>query len=294
MQVYRDLRILTARPTPEDEARRPASALRSRRCRRELFDRPLVPGSRRGDRGGRAGRAAADPGRGHRALFQDADPRARGRAADPAGGPLGGARPARAGRGGAALRRADPARPGNRAPADAGRPRPHHPGAGGGRGDRPLAHRLASRRDDAGARPGSCREGVSRARPRRTLPPDRCAVRADARRRCARGGRGARRPFALALAARHEGAGRAVADPASPRRDSRWRRRPRPASATAAATASGRRPGSAINCRIGPGWRPTSPKRRSCAPWRADARASTATSRARRSAVRRPAPTRQA
>ena len=42
MQVYRDLRIITARPTLAEEQRRAASALRP--CRRggELFGRPLV------------------------------------------------------------------------------------------------------------------------------------------------------------------------------------------------------------------------------------------------------------
>ena len=44
MQVYRDLRIITARPTPDEEAPRAASALWP--CRRggELFGRPLVHG----------------------------------------------------------------------------------------------------------------------------------------------------------------------------------------------------------------------------------------------------------
>ena len=56
MQVYRDLRIITARPTPT-EAARAAPPLRP--CRRggELFGRPLVRRRERGDRRGGAGRA---------------------------------------------------------------------------------------------------------------------------------------------------------------------------------------------------------------------------------------------
>ena len=39
MQVYRDLRIITARPTPEDEAADPTSALWLCGCRRRLLRR---------------------------------------------------------------------------------------------------------------------------------------------------------------------------------------------------------------------------------------------------------------
>ena len=50
MQVYRDLRIITARPTPGRRGARAASALRPCRCRRELFGRPLVRRCAGGDR----------------------------------------------------------------------------------------------------------------------------------------------------------------------------------------------------------------------------------------------------
>ncbi len=42
MQVYRDLRIITARPPPRRRSARPASALRPCRCRGELFGRALA------------------------------------------------------------------------------------------------------------------------------------------------------------------------------------------------------------------------------------------------------------
>ena len=46
MQVYRDLRVITARPTPEEEAQRAASALRPCGCGGELFGRALARGCR--------------------------------------------------------------------------------------------------------------------------------------------------------------------------------------------------------------------------------------------------------
>ena len=120
MQVYRDLRVITARPTPEEEARAAASALRPCRCGGELFGRALVPRCRSGARGSRARRPHRDPGRRHRALFQGAD-RGPGRgAADPgrhsrrrAGAP------GKRGRAGAPCR-AGAARSGDGAAADAG------------------------------------------------------------------------------------------------------------------------------------------------------------------------------
>ena len=42
MQVYRELRILTARPTPDEEARRAASSVWPRQRDRRLFGRPLA------------------------------------------------------------------------------------------------------------------------------------------------------------------------------------------------------------------------------------------------------------
>ena len=58
MQVYRDLRIITARPSRGRGGARAAPALRSCRCRRELFGRAVVRDARRGARRGASGRAA--------------------------------------------------------------------------------------------------------------------------------------------------------------------------------------------------------------------------------------------
>src|ERR1700722_15988367 len=78
MQVYRDLRVLTARPSPADEALLPhrlygvidaAEAVARARDRR--------------DRRGAPGRPGADPGRWHRTLYSRAHPRACRGAADP-------------------------------------------------------------------------------------------------------------------------------------------------------------------------------------------------------------------
>ena len=94
MQVYRDLRVITARPTPEEEARVPhrlyghvdaAENYSVGRWCRDVGD-VLDEIARAGPR--------ADPGRRHRALFQGAD-RGPGRgAADPGRHPRAGARAA--------------------------------------------------------------------------------------------------------------------------------------------------------------------------------------------------------
>jgi len=74
MQVYRDLRIITARPTPEEEARVPAPALRPCRCRGEFLRRRwsrMPPGA-----GGSArAKNLADLRRRLRPLFQGIDAR---------------------------------------------------------------------------------------------------------------------------------------------------------------------------------------------------------------------------
>ena len=68
MQVYRELRVLTARPTPEEEARVPARAVRRAFRRRGGQRRLVARGGARCDGGGAGGRAGADPVRRHRPL----------------------------------------------------------------------------------------------------------------------------------------------------------------------------------------------------------------------------------
>ena len=93
MQVYRELRVLTARPTPAEEALVP-HRLYGVRAGGGGGQRRLVAGGGAGrDGGGAGGGAAADPLRRHRPLFPVAD---RGAVAQmppvPAGGAGGGAR----------------------------------------------------------------------------------------------------------------------------------------------------------------------------------------------------------
>ena len=83
MQVYRDLRVITARPTPDEEARVPHRLYGHVDAAVNYSAGAL--GGRRGEalrRGARA-RPPADLRRRHRALFQGADARAVGGAADP-------------------------------------------------------------------------------------------------------------------------------------------------------------------------------------------------------------------
>ncbi len=70
MQVYRDLRILTARPSPTRNAACPAPAVRRNRRRGQFFGRPLARGRAQGAGGSLD---AADLRRRHRPLFQGAD-----------------------------------------------------------------------------------------------------------------------------------------------------------------------------------------------------------------------------
>ena len=122
-----------------------------------------------------------------------------------------------------------------------------------GRGDGPLADRLASRRPAAAAAAGRLPRVVSRPRSRPTLCADRCAVRCDAGGRRAGGGRSARRaaldPLLPAMKAhgvpaliRHLGA------------RSRWTRLLRSAAPTPVTTPSGSSPGSGTSCRNSSGW----------------------------------------
>ena len=111
MQVYRDLRIITARPSPEDEARAPhrlyghVDAAENYSVGRWCQDAGAAL-----DEARREGRA--DPGRRHRALFQGADPGPVGGPADAARDPRGGAGALRR-RGAAALHADSPARSGD-------------------------------------------------------------------------------------------------------------------------------------------------------------------------------------
>ena len=161
MQVYRDLRVITARPTPEEEAPRAASALRP--CRRggKLFGRALAARRRRGARRDRGARPRRHPGRRHRALFQGAD-----RAGSP---PCRRSRPRSARRCARACkakasRRSTPncssATPRPRS-GDAERPLAHLPRARSGAGDRALALRLAPRGPAGAGRSGSARRKSS-------------------------------------------------------------------------------------------------------------------------------------
>ncbi len=185
MQVYRDLRVITARPTPEEEASVPhrlyghVDAAENYSVGRWLADvRPVLDEVR-------AARARADPGRRHRALFQGADAGAFHRAAGPGGHPGGRARADGGGRAGGIARRACrgaiPQRSSSPATARGSRARWkcwRRPG---------VRSPMASRRPAAIARSRARRESVSRARATRTAPPHRCALRLDACGRCARG-----------------------------------------------------------------------------------------------------------
>ena len=168
MQVYRDLRIITARPTPDDEARVPhrlyghVDAAENYSVGRWCADAKAVLDETP------ARRPPADPGRRHRALLQGADARAVGGAADAAGHPRRSAGAVRRRGGGGAACRAHSPRSGHRRPSQARRPDAHRPRARSAGSDRTFAHRLAPRRHAGDARSRQCREAVSRRRPRRT------------------------------------------------------------------------------------------------------------------------------
>ena len=172
MQVYRDLRIITARPTPEEEARVPhrlyghvdaAVNYSTGQWLRDVGDGARRAGARR---------PHGDPGRRHRALFQGADGGACRRAADPGRDPQRCARAAHErGRRGP-VRRIERARSADRATPDAERPLAHFARAGSGAGDRALAVAIGTAK--------ACRRwSMRRARPRSSSP-------ASARSWCAR------------------------------------------------------------------------------------------------------------
>ena len=191
MQVYRDLRVITARPTLAEEARVPHRLYGHVDAAVNFSAGAWVADAAKVLAEARAQNRAADFRRRLRALFQGADARAVGGAADPAGDPRRRARAAGARRRRGAACRTGAARSGvGRAP-EAARPHPHRPRAGSGGGDRPLADRLASRRPAAAVAAGRVLRAVSRARARRNST--RGSMRASMRcwRRRAGGGRGA-------------------------------------------------------------------------------------------------------
>ena len=94
MQVYRDLRVHHGAADAGGGGAGAAPALRPCRCRREFFGRRLGGGCGEGAGGGARARPPADLRRRLRALFQGADARAVGGAADSGGGARGRARAA--------------------------------------------------------------------------------------------------------------------------------------------------------------------------------------------------------
>ena len=159
MQVYRDLRIITARPTPEEEARVPhrlyghVDAAVNYSTGQWLRDVGEVLGELA--REGRMAILVGGTGLYFKALTTGlaavppipADIRARCAGAHERG---------RA----AVVRRIARTRSADRASADAERPLAHFARAGSGAGDRALAHRLAPRRDAAADRCGERAEDV--------------------------------------------------------------------------------------------------------------------------------------
>ena len=164
MQVYRDLRIITARPAPAEEARVAhllyghVDAAENYSVGRWCVDARAALAAV--ERAGRLPIVVGGTGLYFKALTQGlaavppipADIRSAVRDRLKARGHR------------AALCRAQRSRSGDRAASRAGRSRPHHPRARGGPGDRPLAHGLAPRRHGACARPPTARSRSSSTR----------------------------------------------------------------------------------------------------------------------------------
>ena len=156
MQVYRDLRIITARPTPEEERRVPhrlyghVDAAENYSVGRWCGE---AGGGAGGEQSARSARRSSSAAPGFISMRSRAGspPCRRSR---PKFATTCAARLAKRGRRRAACR-ACRARSRRGGAAAAGRPRPRHPRAGSGAGDRPLARGLA-RRQQAGER-RSCR-----------------------------------------------------------------------------------------------------------------------------------------
>ena len=180
MQVYRDLRIITARPTLEEEARVPHRLYGHVDAAVNFSAGAWVSDAAASAGGGARAKAAADLHRRLRPVLQGADARPVGGAADPGRGARRRPRAARARRRRGAACRTRAARSSVRRTPEAARPHPHRARARSGRGDRPLAARLASRGPAAAAAAGRILRAVSRAGARSALCADRCAVRRDA------------------------------------------------------------------------------------------------------------------
>ena len=241
MQVYRDLRIITARPTPDEEARVPhrlyghVDAAENYSVGRWCADAGAALER------SRAERRRADPGRRHRALLQGADARALGGAADAAGDPRRGARAARGAR---ARRRCTPSSPA--AIPSGGAAAARRPACGSRRALEVLE---ATGRSLADWHRDGMPAVLDPKRTRRSVPaPERAELyrRIDARFDAMLAGgaldevRALDAPAARPDAAGDEGPWRALAAPPSRRRDHRSRRRPKAARSTPAATPSGR------------------------------------------------------
>ena len=146
MQVYRDLRIITARPSPADEARVPhllyghVDAAENYSVGRWCVDAQAAIAQAR--QAGRLPILVGGTGLYFKALTQGLAAVPPIPAEHPRLGARRGSRPMASRRCYAELQQRDPA---TAAAADAGRPLAHRPRAGSRAGDRPLALRLAPR-----------------------------------------------------------------------------------------------------------------------------------------------------
>ena len=264
MQVYRDLRIITARPTVEEEARAPHRLYGHVDASVNFSAGAWVADAGKVLAEARAAKTPADLHRRFRPVLQGVDARPLRGAADPGRDTRRRSRAAGTRRRRSAACRAGAARSRLGRTPEAARPHPDCPRAGGRRSHRPCAARLASRRPAAAAAAGRIHRAVPRARARSALCADRCAVRRDAGRGRAGGGRRAGRAKARSAAAGDEGPWRAGADPPSRAARSRANRPPKSAAPTPAITPSGSSPGSGTSCRSSNGWR----RRRRGGGWR--------------------------
>ena len=177
MQVYADLRVLTARPSAA-EARRAPHRLFGEVDAAENFSvgRWLGAGARNPRRGARS-RRAADLRRRHRPLFPRPDRRPVRHPARARGGARGGARRGRRASDAEPARRARRARSAHRRAAQAERPPARAARARGRRRDRPAAGRISRRA--RGPRPAGRRMGRPVPRPRARRRSTRASNRAS-------------------------------------------------------------------------------------------------------------------
>ena len=155
MQVYRDLRIITARPTLEEEARAPHRLYGHVDASVNFSAGAWVADAAKVLAEARAAKAPADLHRRFRPVLQGADARPVRGAADPGRGARSRSRAAGARWRRSAACRTGAARSGLRRTPEAARPHPDCPRAGGDRSHRPYAARLASRRPAAAAAAGA-------------------------------------------------------------------------------------------------------------------------------------------